>query len=163
MTLYVVDDLHAPALWGGIALGLAALAEIPALLLLGRLSERFGQIQLLISGIAIGVVYYLLMAIVRDPISLIGAQLLNAWFFAAVAGFGLTLFLDIVPWPGLASGMFTNTRRVGAIVSGGIFALASTPGGFPAVFLLCAALAAAALVTILLAVRTLPPPATAAN
>lgn len=163
MTLYVVDSLHSPALWGGIALGVAALAEIPALMLLGRLSDRFGRVPLLVSGIAIGVVYYLLMAIVRDPIALVAAQLLNAWYFATVAGIGLTLFLDIIPRPGLASGVFTNTRRVGAIVSGGIFALASTPAGFPAVFLVCAGLTAVALATTLLAARTRTPAAAAAN
>ncbi|KHK98774.1 hypothetical protein LK09_07670 [Microbacterium mangrovi] len=156
MTLYVVDSLHAPALWGGIALGVAALAEIPALMLLGRLSDQFGQIPLLLSGVAVGVIYFLLMTIVRDPIALVAAQLLNACFFAAVAGIGLTLFLDIIPKPGLASGLFTNTRRVGAIVSGGIFALASASAGFSAVFLFCAGLTAIALAVTFLAARTRP-------
>ena len=151
MTLYVVDGLHAPAVWGGIALGIAALAEIPALMLLGRLSDRFGQIPMLIVGIAVGIAYYLVMAIVRDPIGLAAAQLLNAWSFATVAGIGLTLFLDIIPRPGLASGLFTNTRRVGAILSGGIFAVASTPAGFSGAFLVCAAVTAIALVVALLA------------
>ena len=32
------------------------------------------------------------MVFVSGPVLLIGLQLLNAWFFAAVAGIGLTLF-----------------------------------------------------------------------
>lgn len=153
MTLFVADSLHVPPLWGGIALGTAALAEIPALMLLARLSDRFGPIRLLLSGIAVGFAYYLVMATVRDPVSLIAVQVLDAWFFATVAGVGLPLFLDIVPRPGLAFGLFTNTRRIGAIASGGIFALAGTPVGFTGVFLACAALTAVAFATTLLATR----------
>ena len=54
-----------------------------------------------------------------------GLQVLNAWFFAVVAGVGLTLFQQIIPRPGLASGLFVNTRRLGAIVSGAVIGLGS--------------------------------------
>ena len=63
------------------------------------------------------------MAFVTGPVLLLGLQALNAWFFAVVAGVGLTLFQEIIPRPGLASGLYTNTRRVGAIVSGPIIGL----------------------------------------
>jgi hypothetical protein len=100
-------------------------------------------------GIIVGIAYYLLMSIVHDPITLAAAQLLNAWSFATVSGIGITLFLEIIPRPGLASGLYTNTRRIGAIISGGIFALAGTGAGFSGVFLTCAALTAVALVITL--------------
>jgi MFS transporter, SET family, sugar efflux transporter len=65
---------------------------------------------------------------------------LNAWFFAAVAGMGLTLFQQIIPRPGLASGLFVNTRRLGAIVSGPIIAFGSmTAHGYRGIFAVCAA------------------------
>jgi MFS transporter, SET family, sugar efflux transporter len=149
MTLFTVDSLHLAAIWGGIALGIAALAEVPALILLGRLSNRFGQIPLLIVGIVVGIAYYLLMSVVHDPITLAAAQLLNAWSFATVSGIGITLFLEIIPKPGLASGLYTNTRRIGAIMSGGVFAIAGTGAGFSGVFLTCAALTALALLITL--------------
>ena len=79
--------------------------------------------------------------------------MLNAWFFATVTGVGLTLFQDVIPRPGLASGLFANTRRIGAIGSGGIIALAATPLGFPGVFGVCAALTGIALLVILLVGR----------
>lgn len=153
IALFTVDSLHLPEIWGGIALGVAALAEVPALILLGRISNRFGQIPILIVGIVVGIAYYLLMAIVHDPITLVAAQLLNAWFFATVSGIGITLFMDIIPRPGLASGLYTNTRRIGAIISGGVFALASTGAGFSGMFLVCAVLTALALVITLIVRR----------
>ena len=95
------------------------------------------------------------MADVSGPVSLIGLQVLNAWFVAVVAGVGLTLFQEIIARPGLASGLYANTRRVGAIVSGGIigFGSASTLG-YGGVFVVCAALTVVGLLVVSVAART---------
>ena len=86
---------------------------------------------------------------------LIGLQVLNSWFFAAVAGIGLTLFQQIIPRPGLATGLYMNTRRVGAIVSGPIIAIGSMSArGYRGIFAVCAALTVVALVVIWAASRT---------
>jgi hypothetical protein len=75
--------------------------------------------------------------------------LLLIGFFAAVAGVGLTLFQDLIPRPGLASGLYVNTRRVGAIIAGPIISLGSaTTLGYGGVFLACAIITTAALVTL---------------
>jgi hypothetical protein len=63
------------------------------------------------------------MAYVSGPMLLLALQPLNAWFFAAVAGVGLTLFQRVIPRPGLATGIYLNTRRIGAVVSGPIIAI----------------------------------------
>lgn len=95
------------------------------------------------------------MTFVADPITLVGLQLLHAWFFGVVAGVGLTLFQQIIPRPGLASGLFTNTRRLGATASGPIIAVGSmTAFGYQAVFAACAVLTAVALVIIELTAKT---------
>src|SRR5262249_17330159 len=87
-------------------------------------------------------------------VALIALQALNAWFFAVVAGVGLTLFQQIIPRPGLASGLFTNTRRVGAIASGPIIALgALSTAGYAASFAACSALTAVALAAVGVAER----------
>ncbi|MDM7885625.1 MFS transporter [Curtobacterium sp. RHCKG23] len=117
-TLFVTHDLHAPIIWAGITLGAAALLEIPALLLIGRLQEHRSVWLLLAGGWACGVAYYGLIALVHEPWHLLVLQPLNAWFFATVAGLGLTVFQDVFPSPGLASGLFTNTRRAGAVLAG---------------------------------------------
>lgn len=140
MTLFVTQHLGLPVFWAGIALGLAAGLEIPALLTLGRLSATRSLLGLLLVGCAAGVGYFLGMVFVTEPIALLALQPLNALFFASVAGIGLTLFQELIAAPGIATGLFANTRRVGAILSGSLIGLAGAPWGYPGVFAACAAL-----------------------
>lgn len=154
MSLYVTEQLHIDIVWAGIALGTAALLEIPALLIVGRLHDRIRADRLIVAACSIGILYYAGMTVVSGPAMLIALQVLNAVFFAAVSGVGLTLFQHMIPGPGLASGMFTNTRRVGNIISGGIIAVSTvTPLGYAGVFAICAVLTAAALVAVALGRR----------
>jgi MFS transporter, SET family, sugar efflux transporter len=158
MTLFVTQTLGLNVMWAGIALGVAAGLEIPALLLIGRLSYRFSSLGLIASGCVVGIAYYGAMVFVPGPVLLIGLQVLDAWFFAVVAGVGLTLFQHIIPRPGLASGLFVNTRRLGAIVSGAIIGIASmTPLGYGGIFAACAGLTALALLAIGVAARITRP------
>jgi SET family sugar efflux transporter-like MFS transporter len=152
MALFTAGTLGLDVLWAGIALGVSAGLEVPALVLLGRLSRRFSSLALIASGCVAGTAYYVAVPFVGGPVLLVAVQVLNAWFFAVVAGVGLTYFQEVIPRPGLASGLFTNTRRVGAIISGGI--IAAAPGlapGYGGVFGVCAALTAGALVAVLAA------------
>ncbi|ROP61189.1 MFS transporter [Curtobacterium sp. ZW137] len=149
-TLFVARDLGAPIVWAGIVLGAAALVEIPALLVMGRLHERVPARTLLAVGCACGAVYYGLATLVHEPWQLLALQPLNAWFFASVAGVGLTVFQDVFPSPGLASGLFTNTRRVGAVLAG---LLIAGLGGFPDPYRAVYA-AAAGVVLVVLVVAT---------
>jgi SET family sugar efflux transporter-like MFS transporter len=148
MALFVANTLQLPVFWAGIALAVAAAAEIPALMIVGRLSRRFSSLTLIAAGCVVGTAFYVLMAIANGLVLLLVAQLLNAMFFAIVAGVGLTFFLEIIPKPGLASGLFTNIRRIGSVVSGGIIALTAVIGGYRAMFLVCAGLTVFALVAI---------------
>lgn len=125
MTVYVTDTLRLDLMWAGIALGVAAGLEVPALLSIGRLSERYSQLGLIATSCVAGIAYFLGLAFVDGPILLIGLQLLNAWSFAGIAGIGLPLFQQLIPRPGLSTGLYMNTRRVGAIVSGPIIAVGS--------------------------------------
>ena len=154
MSLFVTETLGLDVMWAGVALGVAAGLEIPALLLIGRLSYRFSNLRLIASGCVVGIAYYTAMVFVSGPVLLIALQVLDAWFFAVVAGVGLTLFQQVIPRPGLASGMFVNTRRLGAIVSGAVIGLGSlSPLGYGGVFAVCAALTVLALAAIGVAAR----------
>ncbi|MGO4584410.1 MFS transporter [Arthrobacter sp. 2RAF6] len=154
MGLFVTQGLGVDVIWAGIALGVSAALEIPALFLIGRLARRYSSRVLIASGCVAGIAYYAAMAFVSNPATLIALQVLNAWFFGIVAGVGLTLFQRLIPRPGLASGLYTNTRRVGAIVSGPIIALGSTTAfGYQGVFAACAVLTILALLVIVLAGR----------
>lgn len=160
MTIYVTQTMHLDIIWAGIALGVAAGLEVPALLVMGKLSDRHSHLLLIATGCLAGIAYYLGLAFVADPWSLLALQLLNAWFFAAVAGVGLPLFQDLIPRPGLATGLYMNTRRVGAIVSGPIIAIgALTVLGERGIFVACAALTLVALGVVGAAARSQRVPA----
>ncbi|MGC5168282.1 MFS transporter [Luteimicrobium sp. DT211] len=134
-TLFVTRELHAPIQWAGVVLGAAAILEIPALLLIGRFHARVPARSLILGACLVGAAYYALASVTRAPWQLVALQPLNAWFFATVAGVGLTVFQDVFPSPGLASGLFTNTRRVGAVLSGLLIAgLAVFPDPYRAVY-----------------------------
>ena len=155
MTVYVTQALGLDVLWAGIALGVAAAIEVPALLLMGRLSERFSHLGLIAVGCLVGIAYYVGLALVSGPVLLIVLQLLNALAFAAIAGIGLPLFQQMIPRPGLATGLYLNTRRLGAIVSGPIIAVGSlTVLGQRGIFVTCAVVTLVGLVVIVIAART---------
>ncbi|WP_205705806.1 MFS transporter [Kineococcus indalonis] len=145
MGLFVTRSLGLDVAWAGIVLGVAAGIEIPALLMVGRLSTRVSESRLLFSGCVAGVVYYAAMSVATGPVVVLVLQVLNAWFFAVIAGVGLTLFQRVIARPGLASGLYANTRRVGAIASGGLVAVGATSWGYGGVFMACAALTLVAL------------------
>jgi len=154
MTVYVTETLHLDVMWAGIALGVAAALEIPALLLIGRLSERYSHLGLIATSCLAGIAYYLGLAFVTGPILLIGLQLLNAWSFAGIAGIGLPLFQQMIPRPGLSTGLYMNTRRLGSIVAGPIIAIGSlTALGQRGIFLTSAALTLIGLLIIAIASR----------
>ncbi|WP_457947469.1 MFS transporter [Pseudarthrobacter sp. alpha12b] len=157
MTLYVTGTLQMDVMWAGIALGVAAALEVPALLLVSRLTGRFSQLGLIITSCIAGIAYYLGLSAATGPLPLLALQLLNAWSFAGIAGVGLPLFQQMIPRPGLSTGLYMNTRRIGAIVSGPIIAVGSlTVVGQRGIFLTSAALTLVALAIIVVANRTKP-------
>ena len=160
MTVFVTETMRIDVIWAGIALGVAAGLEVPVLILIGRLSLRFSSLRLIAAGCLAA--YYVAMAYVTGPVTLIALQPLNAWCFAAIAGVGLTLFQQMIPRPGLSTGLYSNTRRIGAIVSGPIIALGSkTALGNRGIFLACGLLTVLALVVIAIAARQREPRPTA--
>ncbi len=148
MSLFVTRQLHLSLTWSGIALAVAAGLEVPSLLFLGRLSARVGSLPLMLSGCLAGLVFYLAMLVVHGPVLLLGLQVLNAWFVATLSGVGLTLFQEVIPRPGLAAGLYMNTRRVGAILAGPVIALAGTSMGYSAIYVASCVLTAVGLLAI---------------
>lgn len=154
MDLFVTKTLKLNVIWAGVALGVAAAFEVPVLLLIGRFGRRYSDLSLITSGCLAGVAYYVAMSFASGWLMLIALQVLNAWFFGVVAGVGISLFQSVIPRPGLASGLFTNTRRLGAILSGPLISLASISSlGYRVVFALSGVLTALALVVTMVLSR----------
>lgn len=158
MTIYVTQTLNLDVMWAGIALGVAAAIEVPALIFIGRLSERFSSLGLIVTSCVAGIAYFVGLTFVTEPVLLISLQLLNAWSFAGISGVGLHLFQQMIPRPAMATGLYMNTRRIGAVVSGPLIAFGSlTALGQRGIFLTSAALTLIALLTIAVARRTAKP------
>ncbi len=139
--LFVTRGLGLDIEWSGVVLGTCAALEIPVLVGLGRLTGRFGPRRVVAVGSVAGITYYALMTVASDPAVLVGAQVLNAAFIATMSGVGLTLFQDVLGRPGLASSLFMNTTRVGAVVAGPVIALGGgSVLGYAGVFAACGAL-----------------------
>lgn len=152
MTLYTTQTLGLSVTWAGVALGVAAGLEIPALLVLGRLGRRWSNMTLTAGGCVLGIAYYAQLVVVHGPVLLLAAQVCNAAFVAVLSGVGITLFQQLIPRPGLATGLLANTRRVGAIVSGGIIAVApGLTGDYRGVFVVAAAMTVLGLVGVMAA------------
>lgn len=165
LAVFVPQTLGIDVLWAGIALGLAAGLEIPALILIGRFTERFSSLGLIVTGCLTGILYYAGIAVTTGPVLLILLQPLNAWCFAAIGGVGLTLFQQMISRPGMATGLYMNTRRIGAILSGPLIALGGmTVIGLRATFVACAIITVIGMLIILVVGRrgaALPEPVSA--
>ncbi len=149
LTIYVTDTVQLDILWAGVALGLAAALEVPALVLIGRLTERHSSIGLIATSCVAGIAYFVGLAFVTEPIALLALQPLNDWSFAGFGGVGLTLSQQLIARPGLATGLYMNTRRIGSIVSGPIIAFGSlTVLGQRGIFLTSAAVTGLGLLVI---------------
>ncbi len=141
LPLLVTQQLGLDVIWSGIALGVAAALEIPVLIVLGQVASRYGQRRLVAGGCLAGIAYFAAMTVCTGPVVLVSAQPLNAVCVATVSGIGLTLVQDVVGRPGLASSLFMNTTRVGAIIAGPVLAIGGLGGpGYSGVFAVCAAL-----------------------
>lgn len=150
MTLFVTESLNLDVMWAGIALAVAAVLEIPALLIMGRMNRRYTSLGLILGGCVAGLGYCAAMAVLSGPVALIAVQVLSAWLVAAVAGIGLTLFQELIARPGLAAGIYANTRRIGAVLSGAIIGFGSTTAlGYRGVFVGSGLVTGLALVALL--------------
>ncbi|WP_165831811.1 MFS transporter [Brachybacterium endophyticum] len=125
MPLLVTDHLALAPVWAGAALGTCAALEAPALLLMGRLTRSLRPTALLAAGAVLGAVYYAVVPLLASPVALVGLQILNALSIAALSGIALAWMQEAIAGPGLASGIYLNSRRVGAIVSGPLLGLAA--------------------------------------
>lgn len=148
LALAVTQQWGLDVWWAGLALGLAAALEIPGLVLVGRLVGRVSTTTLLAAGCVAGVAYYAGMAAASGPVALLALQVLNAAFYAVVAGVGLTWFQEVIPGASRATSLYANASRVAAIAAGPLIGVAGLGSGYRGVFAASAAVTAGALALI---------------
>jgi SET family sugar efflux transporter-like MFS transporter len=152
LPLFIGNDLHRSASNAGLILGLCAALEIPLMLGLGALTTRFRLRVLILIGGACGVAYYAIALVAPSIWVLAAAQVVNAFFIAAVSGVGISYMQDMIPGePGRATTLFTNTFPIGAVLAGPLFGVAAQIG-YRSAYAMGTVLCAAGLV-LLIAVR----------
>lgn len=125
LPLFISTDLGGGVRDAGLLLGLCAALEIPLMLGLGVLATRMPIRRLLFAGSACGVSYFALVAVATDLRLLIGGQVLNALFIAAISGLGISYMQNMLPrHPGRATTLFTNSFPMGAMLAGPLFGIA---------------------------------------
>ncbi len=141
LSLHVTESLGLDVRWAGVALAISALLEIPALLVVARLSSRVSSVTLLIIGALIGGVYYAGLALVHVLEGLLALQALNSVSVAITVGIAVTWFQEVLPSPGLAATLQGNTRRAGGVLAGPVIAVAGASSlRYVAVWWVCVAL-----------------------
>lgn len=141
MPLLVTKTLHAPQYMVGSIVALSAGLEIPIILVLGALAERFGKRKLLLFGSICGTVYYAGVALAQKPWEMLVLQLFCAVFIATSVSIGMSYMQDFLPGAlGSATTLYANTSNIGqmagSLVGGGIAQVL----GFRNVFWVCVGL-----------------------
>lgn len=145
MPLYIINELHLPEKLAGVMMGTAAGLEIPTMLIAGYYARRFGKRFLMRTAIVGGVLFYIGMITLTNPIMLLALQLLNAIYIGILAGIGMLYFQDLMPGQaGAATTLYTNTTRVGWIIAGSLAGVIAEIWNYHAVFYVALVMTAAA-------------------
>jgi len=143
--LIVVNHLSQPLHRVSFLFALCAVFEIPLFILVGRMFGTYSCRGLMLAGSLAGMAYYVGMFLSSSFALLLALQVLNALFIACLMGVGMAWFQQVMPnHVGLATGMYLNTSRVGALLGAPLAAglVDITGGDFRIAALLSAALTA---------------------
>jgi SET family sugar efflux transporter-like MFS transporter len=149
LPLFISTDLGGDVGDAGLLLGICAALEIPLMLGLGVLAARMPLRPLLFAGAACGVVYYGTVALATEFWLLVGGQVFNALFIAAISGLGISYMQNMLPrHPGRATTLFSNAFPLGAMLAGPLFGLAQH-FDYRLAYWLCTGLCAAGLLLLI--------------
>jgi MFS transporter, SET family, sugar efflux transporter len=153
LPLMILHSLGGTEKQVGIAYSVAPFFELPFLLLFGLAAAKGSKPGPMIRlGVVIGVAYYLLLSQVHAPWQIYAIQVLSAAMIAVLSGIAITFFQNYIPnQPGTATNLYTNANRLGSTVGYLCFGFLASGFGHRAVFLVCAAVCAAAFVLLWMA------------
>lgn len=118
MPLYLSRELMVPEHWLGLLFGMAALCEIPIMLMAGKLAQRWGTNRLLMFGIASGMLFYGVMLTHTGFMAMMVAQILNGFFIGVCATLGMVVLQDMMQDRlGTASTLFSSMLSISSLVA----------------------------------------------
>ena len=138
--IWVANDLgHGRAIYSQLW-GLAALVEVPCMLLCGYLIDRIGRRRTFTLGLAGFALVYLAYFAAPPLPGLIAAQLLRGFAFAAFTATSLTMAIELAPPAarGRAAGLYQTANGLAQISGSWIGAPLAAAFGFQALYALAA-------------------------
>ncbi len=139
LPLMILNTLHGSETQVGIAYSVAPIFELPVMFYVGLLATRHEVSKLIRLSMVIAAVYFGGLFLVRAPWQIYPIQILNTAVVAVTSGVAITFFQDFLPdLAGIATNIYSNANRAGAIVGYLLFGYLSSRFGFRSVFLVCA-------------------------
>jgi SET family sugar efflux transporter-like MFS transporter len=157
LPLLVLNELGGREQQVGIVYSVAPVFEIPFMYYFGFLATKGDQARIIRVGVALAVVYYLALTLVRVPWQVYPVQVLSAAVTAVVAGVAISFFQSYLPdQPGTATNLYATAQRIGSTCAYLLFGGLVATLGHRAVFLVSASFSAVALVLLFVARRAEP-------
>lgn len=165
LPLYMTQGLNASKLLASLAFSVTPLAEIPAMILLGSLSDRVGRRRVITICLAAYPVRFALTGLLRDPLLVIAVQLLHGLTFGGLYVVTVAYLTErMAGASGVASSIFPVASNVGSIAGGYLLGVLLSTYGFTTMYLTAAAVSCSALPLIYARrLGSLPHPTTAAQ
>jgi MFS transporter, SET family, sugar efflux transporter len=146
IALYVTRTLHLGAELVGWIAGLSAALEIPVMIVVGRVAERFGKLHVVLASAAgAAALFFCLLPLARSAAPLLALQVLNATWTAVAMSIPMVLIQEEAPGgAGTGAALYSATFMSASLFAGAITGVTATAIGYGNVFWVCAALSAVA-------------------
>jgi SET family sugar efflux transporter-like MFS transporter len=129
MPLFVSVTLHGTLTSAGVVLGLCATIEIPLMLIVGAMAERWPLRRLMLAGGGFGMAYCLAVSLAGSVWQIAVAQVLHACYVCAIGGLGISYFQGLMPFAlGRATTLFSNAGRLSGMLAGLAFGVVQVLG-----------------------------------
>lgn len=146
MSLFVLKELGGNEGDVGIIFSLAPVFELPFMLYLGFLATRIDSSKLIRAAMALAVAYYVALSCVKAPYQIYPLQILSAAIVSVTGGIAITFFQNKLPDRlGAATNVYSNASRLGSTSAYLLFASSASHFGHRGTYVVCAGLAALAL------------------
>jgi SET family sugar efflux transporter-like MFS transporter len=102
----------------GYLMGLAALVEIPVIIIAGKQAKKYSILPLLMVGFLSATIFFIGTIFASQLWQLILLQIFNGIFIGIIASLGMILVQDLMPnQVGLASTLFNNTMQLSMLLA----------------------------------------------
>ncbi|MFC4535763.1 sugar efflux transporter [Sphaerisporangium dianthi] len=151
IALYITKDLGMDKGFTGLVLGLGSALEIPAIMYIGAKADRIGHWRVVMGAAVCATLFFCAMPFATSKPALLLLQVPNAIWTAIALSIPVTILQDSMPdRPGVASSLYSSAFKAGMFLGGIVAGLVAQYVGFTNVFWACAALSAAALLSVVL-------------